>query len=86
MLIRPRPYPEELDRGYLGRVIRFNSVASEKEFTALASEWFRVADKSRREVSCLELLSKVAGLELQAFVAQHTTLPLRRGITSYQPE
>lgn len=28
----------------------------------------------------------VAGMEITAFVSLHTTLPLRRGITSYQPE
>ena len=38
------------------------------------------------ESSPIELLSCVAGLELPAFVRQHTTVPLRRGITSYRAE
>jgi hypothetical protein len=86
MLIRPAPFPEELDRGYLGRVMRFNGTATAKETETLMSIWAGVADKSRREVSCLELLSKVADVELPQFARQHSTLPFRRGITSYQPD
>jgi hypothetical protein len=86
MLTRPSPYPEELDRGYLGRVMRVNGKASENDAVTLMSIWAGVADKSRREVSCLELLSKVAGTDVQTFVRQHSTLPFRRGITSYHPD
>lgn len=86
MLIRPSPYPEELDRGYLGRVMRENGKTTEKDAVTLMGIWAGVADKTRREVSCLELLSKVAGSELSMFVKQHTTLPFRRGITSYHPD
>jgi len=86
MLTRPAPFPEELDRGYLGRVMRLNGTATAKETEALMSIWSGVADKSRREVSCLELLSKVADVELPQFARQHSTLPFRRGITSYQPD
>lgn len=86
MLIRPAPFPDEIDRGYLGRVIRFNGAANEKEIDALMRAWGGVSDKSWREVSCLELLSKVAGMSVPEFAGQHTTLPFRRGITSYQPK
>lgn len=86
MLTRPSPYPEELDRGYLGRVMRVNGSATEKDAVTLMSIWAGVADKSRREVSCLELLSKVAGTDVPMFVRQHSLLPFRRGITSYQPD
>ena len=85
MLTRPSPYPEELDRGYLGRVMRTNGIATEKNAVTLMSTWAGVADKSRCEVSCLELLSKVADKDLPTFVKQHSTLPFRRAITSYQP-
>lgn len=50
------------------------------------SAWAGGAEKSRRELSSLELLSLVAGMALPSFVTQHTTLPLRRGVTSYQPD
>lgn len=86
MLTRPSPYPEELDRGYLGRVMRINGSATEKDAVTLMSIWAGAADKSRREVSCLELLSKVAGTDVPTFVRQHSLLPFRRGITSYQPD
>lgn len=86
MLVRPAPFPQEVDRGYLGRVMRLNGITSEKDAVTLMSIWAGVAGKSRREVSCLELLSKVAGMELPFFAKQHTTLSLRRAITSYHPE
>ena len=77
MLIRPTPFPEELDRGYMGRVMRINGAAKETDTIALVSAWAGDADKSRREFSRLESLSMVAGMELRAFVVRHTTLPLR---------
>lgn len=86
MITRPSPFPEELDRSYLGRVMRANGVSSENDIVALMSVWAGVAGKSRRDVSCLELLSKVADVDLPSFVRQQTTLPFRRAITSYQPE
>ena len=85
MLIRPEPFPEELDRGYLGRVKRINAAISEKNAVELMSIWAGVADKTRREVSCLELLSKVAGVDVSMFVRQHTILPFWRGISALQP-
>lgn len=48
--------------------------------------WAGCPDASWREVSRLELLSKVANLTVMDFVLRHTTLPLRRGITSYQAD
>lgn len=86
MLIRPKPFPEELDRGYLGHVMRKNGAETEKYAENLMAIWAGVAGKTRREVSCLELLSKVAGMDLPTFVRQHSMLPLRRAITANQPD
>ena len=86
MLIRPIPFPEELERGYLGRVMRINGLKDVKETVAQMTAWAGFTNKSRREHSTLELLSMVAGMEITSFVTLHTTLPLRRGITSYQPD
>lgn len=86
MLIRPVPFPGELDRSYLGQVMRFNGARDEKEAVALMRTWAGIAGKSPQEVPCIELLSKVAGTALTTFVREHSTLPFRRGITSYLPD
>lgn len=86
MLIRPLPFPDELDEGYAGYVMRVNGLSSMKELDSLMREWAGCPGKSWREVSRLELFSKVASLSVMDFVLHHTTLPLRRGITSYQAD
>lgn len=86
MLIRPLRYPDELDEGYAGYVMRLNGLRSMKDLDRLMRDWAGCPDKSWREVSRLELISKVANLSVMDFVLRHTTLPLRRGITSYQAD
>lgn len=86
MLIRPLPFPDELDAGYAGYVMRLNGMRSMKDLDNLMREWAGCPGKSWREVSRLELISKVANLSVMDFVLRHTTLPLRRGITSYQAD
>jgi hypothetical protein len=86
MLIRPLPLPDELDEGYAGYVMRLNGMRSMKDLDGLMRAWAGCPDKSWREVSRLELISKVANLSVMDFVLRHTTLPLRRGITSYQAD
>lgn len=86
MLIRPHPYPDELDEGYIGYVTHLNGLRSRKELDSMLREWNGCPDKSSREVPLLELISQVANLSVVNFVRQHTTLPLRRGITSYQSD
>lgn len=85
MLIRLEPLPGELDRGYLGRLGRFNGVRNEKDCLALVSAWAGLEGRSGTEVPRLELLRRAAGTTLEEFVCRHTTLPFRRGITSYLP-
>lgn len=84
MLIRPMPLPDELDRGYLGRIGRINGLRDEKQCVALMASWAGLAGRSGKEVPRVELLRQVAGMTIEAFVCLHTTLPLRRGITSYR--
>ncbi len=87
MIIRPQPFPDELDRGYLGRVMHRNGKDSQKDIEKLICIWLgEPQTKTRRQLPLVELLSKVAGLELAKFVRQHTTLPLRRSISSYQTD
>lgn len=86
MLIRPEALPDELDEGYFGYVMRLNGLRSGKALEQAMREWAGCPDTTFREVTRLELTSRVAGLSVTEFVLRHTTLPLRRGITSYQPE
>jgi hypothetical protein len=80
------PLPDELDRSYLGRLLRINGLRTEEEIVNLLAQWANVAEYSRREICCLDLLGRAAHMELPQFVRRHTTLPLRRAITSYMPD
>lgn len=81
LLIRPTPLPDELDRGYLGRLMRMNSFNSDVKAVAQLAEHFGTKDLSRREFSCLELLALVAGLTVGEFANLHTTMPLRLAVS-----
>ncbi len=83
MLLRLQPLPDELDRSYLGALMRYNGVADEQATLQLIASWAGSADIPRRRNPALQLLSVAAGVDLPAFVRDHTTLPLRRSITSY---
>lgn len=85
MLTRPQPLPDELDRGFLGRVTRLNGFRNEKECITEISVWAGLSDQYERTAPCLMLLSRLAGMQTEEFALRHTTLPFRRGITSYEP-
>ena len=86
MLVQPAPLPEEMDRGYLGRIMRINGYRSPKDMVDAMAAHFGEEGRTRREVTTHELLSRMAGMTTEQFAQRHTTLPLRRGITSYFPE
>lgn len=86
MLFRPTALPEELDRGYLGRIMRLNRFQSEKDTVTAIISRFGMEHMSRRELSCLELLSLMANQPLEQFAQYHSTIPLRRAITSSLPD
>ncbi|MCC4118621.1 TniQ family protein [Aromatoleum toluclasticum] len=86
MLVRPEPLPDELDRGYLGRVGRINGIQNERHCVSMITSWAGLAGRSRKKVPCVELLRRISEMTTKAFVCRHTMLPFRRGITSCQPD
>lgn len=79
-LIRPIPLPEELDRGYLGRVMRFNALGTEEEVLERVPRLFLSKPASRRDRPPMELLSLIAGQSMEQFTQRHSTIPLTRAI------
>ena len=84
--IRPVALPDEIAHGYKGRIIRHNGWSDEKEAMHALLEWSGYEGASRRQVSTVEILAKVAGIEVTQFVRDHTMLPLRRAILPYAEE
>jgi hypothetical protein len=60
--------------------MRWNGVNSQERFLNMVASGFGSEKKSRYEASPIELLAKVAHLDVSKFARLHTTLPLRRGI------
>lgn len=85
MLFRPTPLPDELDRSYLGRIMRTNRFQTKNEAIVAMATRFGMPCKSRLELSCLELLSLTGDMLLESFAQQHSTIPLRRAVTSFLP-
>lgn len=82
MLTRPQLQPDEIDRSYLGAVMRFNGLGNDAEAKARMALW-AVGQKWTPETTpVVELLSRIAGVTPQHFIQHHTTLPFRRAISS----
>lgn len=85
MLLALSPLPEEIEQGYLGRVMRINGYRSLTELSDAITELYQV-ERSVQGRSWFDMLCKVANMSSEQFAQRHTTLPLKRGITSYFPE
>lgn len=84
-LVRPAPLPEELDYGYLGRVLRFNGITTESDAFERIERMLGFEKTARRERPSIELLSLIAGQSLEQFAQQHSMIPLNRAITTSYP-
>jgi len=62
--------------------MRLNGKRSQKEILSFAASWAGYSEKNSKRPPAVELLSKIAGTELENYICQHTTLPLRRSITA----
>ncbi|AMO93197.1 tniQ family protein [Collimonas fungivorans] len=76
------PLPDELDRSYLGRLMRANGLPSVAAVINLLTQCSNVAKALRRETCHLDHLSSAANMELTQFVQRHTIIPLHRSFTS----
>lgn len=85
MLLALSPLPEEIDRGYLGRVMRMNGYRNLAGLSDAITELYQV-EKTAYGRSWNDLLCRVSEMPSEQFTQRHTTLPLRRCITSYFPE
>jgi len=85
-MIRPTAFPGEIDRSYLGAVMRLNGLSDEEGAIALMAQWAGAPNRAPRTTPVIELLSQVAGVPTQLFVQQHSTLAFRRAITSRLPD
>lgn len=85
MMLRILPLPNEIASAYKGRVLRDNGWSDPNEGMRWLMAWAGSGGATRREVSTVELLAKVAGMDTSTFVAEHTMVPLRRAVVSKHP-
>lgn len=74
MVIRAELFPDELDRGYYGRLMRLNGHAKANAFDNLTARWAGASQCP------LEIVSMLAGVPTETFVRQHTTIPFFEGV------
>lgn len=84
-LLVPSVFSDELDRGYLGRVIRVNGYQKPEQLSRSINECYQINYASGRK-SWFEMLCKITGMTGEEFAVGHTCLPLKRGITSNHPD
>ena len=85
MLLAPLPLPDEIDRGYLGRAMRINGFRKLENFSDALREIYQGYNPTVGR-SWHELLCGLLEMPSEQFTQQHSTLPLRRGITSSFPD
>ena len=88
MILVPYPLPDEFDRNIQRRLREMNDFGSDtKMFDVLKNALAPGAKGTRQDPwAKVELLARTCRMNLPSFIRQHTTLPLRRAITSYRPE
>lgn len=85
MILAPSALPDEIDKGIEGRIRRLNGFRSTKELLTAMKEAACHESSGNSGSTRVELLAHTCRININEFVRAHTTLPLRRAITSYQP-
>lgn len=85
MILAPSALPDEIDKGIEGRIRRLNGFRSTKELLAAMQDAACHETSGTCGTTRVELLAHTCRININEFVRAHTTLPLRRAITSYQP-
>lgn len=82
MLLQPAPLPEEMDQGYLGRIMRING------YRTVPATWQAVEEHLDAGAGAIkhELLSQMAGQTSEQFAQNHTSIPLTRAIAVTSPK
>lgn len=88
MILVPYPLPYEFDRSIQRRLREMNDFGSDTKMFDALKRTLAPGEKGTRQDpwAKVELLARTCHVDLPSFVRQHTTLPLRRAITSYRPE
>lgn len=84
-MLRLLPLPDEIACAYKGRLLQHNGWSDPNEGMRWLLAWAGSGGANRREVSTVELLAKVAGMDTTTFVMEHTTVPLRRSVVGKPP-
>lgn len=81
-----QPMPEEMERSYLGRMMRYNGLASVKSLLETATWQLARRDLEVIGVPTSDVAAAMSGTSSEYFVCSHTLTPLRRAVTSNAPE
>ncbi|MDD5177534.1 MAG: TniQ family protein [Sterolibacterium sp.] len=85
MMLHLLPLPDEIASAYKGRLLRHNGWSNPNEAMRSLLAWAGGGGANRWEVSTVELLARVAGMDTSKFVTEHTTVPLRRAVVAEPP-
>jgi hypothetical protein len=86
MLVIPAPLPDEIARGYLGRIGQHNGLLDEVQIGMMLRRFVGSEAVSRREHAALELLASAAQIDLLAFLQHHTLLPYRKIVSLHRDQ
>lgn len=82
MLLIPTPLPDEIARGYLGRIGQLNGLSDETQMVTMLRVLVGSDAASRREHAVAELLASASQSDLVTFLQHHTLLPYRNIIST----